>query len=97
MIGSRILWTGMAAAFLLAGAASASAQEPGEKKAAPLVPLVQLQGYEFICKGVGFFAGFGHVPHAKACPPQVHAIFDAIVAFGKTGTRSAVSAVTDEP
>lgn len=38
--------------------------------------------------------------HVKACPPQVHAIFDAIVAFGKTGTRSAVSAVsavTDEP
>ena len=38
-----------------------------------------------------------HSPHVKACPPQVHAIFDAIVAFGKTGTRSAVSAVADAP
>jgi hypothetical protein len=210
--GRRFVWIGMTVA-VLAGVASvavpASAQEPDEKKAVPLTPLVQLQGYEFICKGVGFFGGFGqyclggsfqernvtifrsgrvvsvltgaeqsstpsgdsftytytqqpaevdepkasarsindliaylnsqsitnwrgpcdlvptpdtdltglftkssytilwypadgsrhytvisHIPHAKACPPQVHAIFDAIAAFGKTGTRSAV---TDEP
>jgi hypothetical protein len=53
----RFSWIGMAAVLLAGVASPGSAQEQAQVQ---LVPLVQLQGYEFFCKGVGIFGFGGH-------------------------------------
>jgi hypothetical protein len=55
--GRRFFWIGRTAGLLASVAVPGFAQEQAQVQ---LVPVVQLQGYEFLCKGVGIFSFGGH-------------------------------------
>jgi hypothetical protein len=95
--GRRFFWIGVAAA-LLAGVPSPGAAQEEAQAQVPLVPLVQLQGHEFICKSVGIFSFGGHYCRGGVAQERSVSIFrSGRVVSVFTGTQETATLVGDAP